>query len=775
MGFLGTLVLLLGFTSAGPLAPAASAAAPSATFLYTGSSDAYAVPSGYCALRVELFGGQGADPGFANYSVQGGAGGAVVAELPIGGSSLVQAGDRLDIFVGASGLNGGLGGSPGGAGQQPGGGATTLFDGANLLAVAGGGGASPFFGAYAFLGAVGGAGGLIGTPGDNGGIGGSANADVNDAWVATVTPAGGGTLTGPGAGATSTPGINGASSNDGSLAVLGGGGAGRDDGGLTRSGGGGGGYYGGGGGLIGSYPIDGGSHSVNTAGGGGSSYLLNSGLPDLARSSSSLGLGGDGSARFTPLACQTLSFPAASADQAVVGGNYDLPQLSDQGGAVSVSVDPSSSAICTVLASTVTFNAVGTCKVNATAGLIGDFGTSSTSTSIAVQRGLQQLNLSGSDLSPIIVGAIRELSVSSDADVLPNFTAASQTPGTCSVTGLSVTAVAVGGCSIQIHATGTVNFAAASVSVDIAVQDPSTYGPGIQEVDLRSLDLSDLPVDTSRQLVLSSDVIATPKVNVEATPSEVCSADGASGMLMVSADAVGECSLSITVDGNQDYQPATTVVSLLVTPGDPHLSGCAFADTCTIPYRSGAIPLSFLQVAALGGPVGAFSWLGDGEISAKSLTPAVCTLKHGGLRTLKLGLCKLKGSLAASQNFKGAGPVTTSLFVDLGYAAVDFPSTLERGHRYQATFVLFTCDEITYDCSVLMGAKQIKSVVDAVSFWPVFLKKPVLVKQHGATVTVAFKVPKNSGTGSFNSQLLGWSQTPKIGLGFVGGTHYQVS
>ena len=88
---------------------------------------------------------------------------------------------------------------------------------------------------------------------------------------------------------------------------------------------------------------------------------------------------------------------------------------------------------------------------------------------------------------------------------------------------------------------------------------------------------------------------------------------------------------------------------------------------------------------------------------------------------------------------------------------------------------LFTCDEITYDCSVLMGAKQIKSVVDAVSFWPVFLKKPVLVKQHGATVTVAFKVPKNSGTGSFNSQLLGWSQTPGIGLGFVGETHYQVT
>ena len=328
---------------------------------------------------------------------------------------------------------------------------------------------------------------------------------------------------------------------------------------------------------------------------------------------------------------------------------------------------------------------------------------------------------------------------------------------------------------MQVRATGTVNYAAASVSVDIAVQEPPTYGPGIQEVDLRSLDLSDLPVGTSRQLVLSSDVIATPKVNVVATPSEVCSVEGASGMLMVSADAVGECSLSITVDGNQDYQPATTVVSLLATPGDPHLSGCAFADTCTIPYRSGAIPFGMIKVATLGGAGSAFSMLGDGEISAKSLTPAVCTLKHGGLRTLKLGLCKLKGSLAASQNFKGAGPVTTSLFVDLGYAAVDFPSTLERGHRYQASFVLFTCDEITYDCSVPMGAKQIKSVVDAVAFWPPFLKNPVLVKQHGGTVTVAFKVPKNAKMGSFHEILLGWSQTPKIGLGFVGGTNYQVS
>ncbi len=63
---------------------------------------------------------------------------------------------------------------------------------------------------------------------------------------------------------------------------------------------------------------------------------------------------------------QTLTFTSTSPSNATVGGTYQAAATATSGLAVTLSIDSSSSSICTINGSgVVTFNAAGTCTVNA--------------------------------------------------------------------------------------------------------------------------------------------------------------------------------------------------------------------------------------------------------------------------------------------------------------------------------------------------------------------------------------------------------------------------
>ena len=205
------------------------------TFVYTGSSQSFTVPTGVNVINVHAYGAEGEDGGNGD----GGLGGYVSAEI------LVSAGDILNIYVGGAGNSGGYNG---GATAQvvlasSGGGATDIrLNGSALsdrIIVAGGGGG----------GGDNCNGGWVEHGGDGGGLVGG-----NGLGCSNGGPGFGGTQTSGGNGGGPVGTFNG-TGQDGVFGI----------GGLTNAtccgGGGGGGYYGGGGGAY-------------SAGGGGSSYTI---------------------------------------------------------------------------------------------------------------------------------------------------------------------------------------------------------------------------------------------------------------------------------------------------------------------------------------------------------------------------------------------------------------------------------------------------------------------------------------------------------------------
>ncbi len=250
-------------------AHAPAAAKGSKTFKYTGNEQTFEVPKGVKQLDVVARGGEGG--GFSVYpsTATPGRPGRVSAIIP------VHSGEKLYVFIGGSGTDGGFnGGGAGGANTtrgsysgNPGGGASDVRAGGTgildrIIVAAGGGGAGQAIRSYGSdYGGDGG--GLAGKNGAGGGTNGNAGGGGQ-----------GGTQSAGGAGGTGGYGYctTGHSGGGGDLGFGGNGGNGSNIN-TGGGGGGGGGYYGGGGGggagsnYYCSFPAQGGG------GGGGSSYV----------------------------------------------------------------------------------------------------------------------------------------------------------------------------------------------------------------------------------------------------------------------------------------------------------------------------------------------------------------------------------------------------------------------------------------------------------------------------------------------------------------------
>ena len=273
-------VMLAACGGSGPpvSGPGTTGATPSFShyrfFKYTGGEQSFKVPAGVTHLTITAYGARGADGLLypSGYASSGGSGGMVTAKIP------VTPGERLAIFVGASGGRGGFNGGGGVTGSSCpkgcagiGGGASDVRQGGDgladrvIVAAGGGGGASDGYSCYTSHCSGGGT-----SDGGSGGGGGGRTGRSGTAGSASFGGGGGSGGTqrtggegGPGGGGSTCGG------SDGTLGSGGLGGPGRGCG--ANGGGGGGGYYGGGGGGGGGFESSN-DQGPGGGGGGGSSF-----------------------------------------------------------------------------------------------------------------------------------------------------------------------------------------------------------------------------------------------------------------------------------------------------------------------------------------------------------------------------------------------------------------------------------------------------------------------------------------------------------------------
>ena len=207
-------------------------------------------------------------------------------------------------------------------------------------------------------------------------------------------------------------------------------------------------------------------------------------------------------------------------------------------------------AVCTVLVSTVTIRAGGTCTIHANQA--GDFTrmpAPDVAVNLVVQPAAQTISFAG--LPGVVFGAtpfVVSAAASSQLAVL--FT--SDTPGVCAVSGSLVSILAGGGCSIRAGQSGNASYLAAA-----DVVRAFTVAPGLQTISF--------PVPASPtvgQLTVGLSVTASSGLPVSfvSLTAPVCSVAPAGSGYRLSPLAPGTCTLQAGQAGNASYAPAAAVV-----------------------------------------------------------------------------------------------------------------------------------------------------------------------------------------------------------------------
>ena len=171
---------------------------------------------------------------------------------------------------------------------------------------------------------------------------------------------------------------------------------------------------------------------------------------------------------------QTITF-AAPANQTMGVATPTLVATASSG--LSVSIQSATTPVCTVSGTTLTLVAPGTCQLTAT-----QAGNATYSAAPSVSVSFTVLSASGATLlsqnitfaspGPQVVGTSATLVATSDSAL--TVTLASSTPGTCAVSGTTLTPVAAGNCTLTANQAGNGTYAAAAtVSRTVVVTDPA--------------------------------------------------------------------------------------------------------------------------------------------------------------------------------------------------------------------------------------------------------------------------------------------------------------
>ena len=289
----------------------------------------------------------------------------------------------------------------------------------------------------------------------------------------------------------------------------------------------------------------------------------------------------------------------------------DTQSLSATGGdgvgEISFSVD---SGPCTITGNTVTATAVGACDVIATKAADGVFASIDSSTeTITVSKATRRIEFTSAvPESPVPTGSAGtttyEPAVSitnkngesisgASATITINTTQTENVDGqeVCSISSGIVTFDEAGTCQIDAISNNTLdpdNYLASTI-----ISQVIEIGQGNQNI---TFDAIDDKTFTSAPFKLKPTSSAGLLVELEES-SSACSLSGSPSDYTVTIDAVGECSITATQDGNSSFAPASPITRTFAVgaevPGPPILESVGFDD--------GAINISFKAPSFTGG------------------------------------------------------------------------------------------------------------------------------------------------------------------------------
>ena len=277
-------------------------------------------------------------------------------------------------------------------------------------------------------------------------------------------------------------------------------------------------------------------------------------------SASEAGNANYGSALATPQtiivkALQTVTITSTKPASAVVGQSYAVTATSVKTGTTtSTGLTPVisvSGGACTVSGNTVSFNAAGSCTINAA--VTGDAtyaDASATAQSVTVGKGTQQISIALPS-NPVVGAtfALTATSVNAVTKAPTGLTPLLSVSGGCTLNAGTLTFTAAATCTINASEAGNANYVSLTVSQSV------TVGKGSQTLasDAIPAPVNPLVGGSYRPALTASSAGVTPTLT--STTTSICSVSSGT----VSFLTAGTCTLSATAAGDSNYLVSNTV------------------------------------------------------------------------------------------------------------------------------------------------------------------------------------------------------------------------
>jgi len=252
-----------------------------------------------------------------------------------------------------------------------------------------------------------------------------------------------------------------------------------------------------------------------------------------------------------PKSPQTINFTSTAPAGATVGGPaYTVTATASSGLAVAFSAAAGSAGICTVAGSTISLVGAGTCTINANQAGNGSYlAAPQKQQSFTISKRSQTISFTSAPPgSAVVGGASYNVAATATSGLAVVFSAAASSAGICTVSGSTVSVIAVGTCTINANQAGNGTYLAAT-----QVQQSFAVGRGSQTITITS-DPGNNVHHQNPPYTITATATSGLAVVFTTDPSSagVCSVSGST----VTFSGKGQCTIYADQPGNANWLPA---------------------------------------------------------------------------------------------------------------------------------------------------------------------------------------------------------------------------
>ncbi len=359
---------------------------------------------------------------------------------------------------------------------------------------------------------------------------------------------------------------------------------------------------------------------------------------------------------------QTISFTSTAPASASVGGpTYNVTATASSGLPVTLTVDPSATAVCSLSGSTVSFLSVGTCVIDANQAGDSNFDPApQAQQSFAVGKGAQTISFTSTPPAAATVGGptYTVTATASPSNLPVTFTIDASATAVCSISGSTVSFLSVGTCVVDADQAGDANYNAAPQA-----QQSFAVGKGAQTISFTSTAPAAATVGGATYTVTAT---ASPSglpvsFTIDASATAVCSIAGST----VSFTSPGTCVIDADQAGDVNYNAAPQVQqSFTVAKGNQTIS---FTSTAPAAATVGGATYSVTATASPSGlPV---------TFTIDATATSVCSIAGSTVSFTGIGTCIIDADQPGDANYNAAPQVQQSFTVGKGSQTISFTST----------------------------------------------------------------------------------------------------